>query len=238
MVKTAASENSIFNLLTMVSHELRTPLTAIMGYADIISSEGIEDPLELKRCMAVIHDSAQSQAKVINDLLDASFILTNHLDLSMKPLDLVPVAEESLAQFRPQAARRNLRFHVTMGMSRARVLGDQRRLEQVFESLLSNAVKFSLEGGLIHFEMILKDHFVEVSVTDEGIGIDPAFQSKIFDIFVQADSSLTRKYGGLGLGLSITKYLVETHGGNISVDSAGINRGSQFKFRLPLFSEH
>ncbi|RYZ81902.1 MAG: HAMP domain-containing histidine kinase [Proteobacteria bacterium] len=226
--------NPLMNLLTMVSHELRTPLTAILGYADIINTQGIDDPKELKRCVEVIQKNAICQAQVINDLIDASSIMMNHLNLDMKKLDLLATAEKVIERHRDEAEHRNISIQLRTSLPNVEVVADPTRLEQIIDSLLSNAVKFSHPWGKVTVVIDCSDQLAVVKVRDKGIGISGTDLQKIFGLFVQADSSLTRRYGGLGLGLPITRYLVEAHGGTIAAESFGLGHGSQFQFTIPL----
>jgi signal transduction histidine kinase len=231
------NEIPVLNLLTLVSHELRTPLTAILGYADILQADEVTNTSELKEYLGVIQRNALSQCQVIDDLMDATSILLHHLDLDRKAVNIVPLALDVIETLRPESEKRNIAVAFRTTATAAVVMGDEARLSQIFHSLISNAIKFSHGSGMVHLSLEVRDRFIHVSVRDDGIGIAKSSLNRIFDLFVQADSSLTRKYGGLGLGLSITRYLVEAHGGNITAESAGLGCGATFKFKIPLGAE-
>ncbi len=217
--------------MSIVSHDLRTPLNAMLGWTAMLQ-KGTMDPSITARALRSIHDNATRQAKLIDDLLDFSRIIAGRLALEREEVDLRQLLRNVIESMIPAAAAKRIDMPFSPGPD-AIVVGDIRRLEQVFFNLLGNAVKFTEEGGRIDVIVSAIDGFVEVRVADTGVGIDPAFLPHVFDRFRQADSTTTRVYGGVGLGLSIARQLVEAHQGSISVQSPGKDRGSTFIVRLP-----
>jgi PAS domain S-box-containing protein len=224
--------------LATVSHELRTPLTSIMGWAEMMSL-GMLDEAGSRHAVEVIEKSARSQAQLIADLLDISRITTGRLRLDVRPLELPLVIEAALDVVRPAAEARSIRLTADYDPQAARVSGDPDRLQQVFWNLLSNAVKFTPDGGRVSVRLARAGgHHAEVTVTDTGTGIDPKFLPYVFDRFRQGEHHMTRAHGGLGIGLSIVRHLVELHGGTVRAESDGEGRGSTFRIRLPLLRAH
>jgi PAS domain S-box-containing protein len=221
--------------LATISHELRTPLTAILGWASILTSNSVSES-QTRCALRVIAQSARSQARLVDDILDTSRIITGRLKLELQPINIERVFLAAVDVIRPSAEVKRINLRIVVSVPDGVVLGDANRLQQVIWNLLSNAVKFTDEGGSLEARLSRIDGQVEISVSDTGIGIDPAFQPYIFDRFRQADSTSTRKYGGLGLGLAIVRYLVEMHGGSVSVSSPGPHKGSIFRVRLPTAS--
>jgi len=174
------------------------------------------------------------QTQIIADLLDMSRIISGKVQLDVQPVDLHEVLSAALDSVRPSADAKQLRVRATLDAKAGRIRGDANRLQQVFWNLLTNAVKFTPAAG--HIDVVLErvNSHVEISVEDSGIGIKPEFLAFVFDRFRQADASITRRHGGLGLGLSIVKHLVERHGGTVRVKSQGENRGSTFIIALPI----
>jgi signal transduction histidine kinase/CheY-like chemotaxis protein len=218
--------------LSIVSHELRTPLNAVMGWAAILQ-KGTSDPKLRSRAVQSIYDNATRQAKLIDDLLDVSRIVAGRATLDLQDIDLSELIGGVVESFIPVAAEGHVDLQFT-SLPHAVVRGDARRLEQVFFNLLANAFKFTERGGRIEVDAAIVSETIEIRVHDTGIGIDPAFLPYIFEPFRQADSGATRNYGGLGLGLSIAKQLVDAHKGSMSVKSAGPGQGSTFSVRLPV----
>lgn len=219
------------DFLSIVSHELRTPLTSIIGWTTILQKPNIE-PGVAARAYQGIRDNAERQARLIDDLLDFSRIAAGRLSLQREPIHLHELLRHVVEAVLPTAAagRVELRYGE---LAPAVVNGDSRRLEQVFLNLLGNALKFTPEGGLIHLTARLSGEYVDVSLSDTGAGIDPAFVPHVFERFRQ-DNTQASQQGGVGLGLSIAKELVEAHGGSIAVHSEGPGRGATFTVRLPL----
>jgi signal transduction histidine kinase/CheY-like chemotaxis protein len=226
-----ATSRSKDEFLSTVSHELRTPLNAILGWASMLRS-GSLDARGAARAVHVIYDNAQRQRQLIDDLLDISRMMTGRTALEIQELDLGHVITSAVESVMPQAEAKGvtLRF-VRRGT--VRMMADARRLEQVFLNLLTNAVKFTPAGGQIDVSMTTGDHIAEIRVSDSGVGIEPAFLPYVFDPFRQADSQSTRSHGGLGLGLSIAKRLVDAHEGSIRAESEGAGKGTTFIVTLP-----
>jgi signal transduction histidine kinase/CheY-like chemotaxis protein len=218
------------DFLATLSHELRTPLTAILGWASALHDEVGDSPL-LQEGLSTIHRSARIQAQLVDDVLDVSRIVSGKLRLEFADVDFATVVDAARAQVESMAAAKRIAID-THGPRPAAVVGDRVRLEQVVWNLLANAVKFSGEGSTIRVRWNC-DEAVTLEVADEGEGIAADVLPHIFDRFRQADSSTTRRHGGLGLGLSIVRHLVEGHGGSVTAESEGAGRGATFRVRLP-----
>jgi PAS domain S-box-containing protein len=221
--------------LATISHELRTPLNAILGWARLLHS-GQLDQRTASRALESVERNAKVQAKLIEDLLDVSRIITGKLRLEIKPVDIHSVLEVTVETFRPTAEAKGISLQSESTPQAAIVLADPNRLQQVLWNLLSNAVKFTPKGGRIHIRVTTHETQAEISVTDTGKGIAREFLPYVFERFRQADGSLTRKHGGLGLGLAIVRHLTELHGGTVRVDSPGPGQGSVFMVKLPLLT--
>jgi signal transduction histidine kinase/FixJ family two-component response regulator len=222
-----------------MSHELRTPLNAIVGWASILRRD--HRPESVRQGVEVIERNAKLQARMVEDLLDMSRILSGKLAMELQRTDLSVVIEAAIAAVRHAADAQNVRLHTSVAPT-ALVNGDPGRLQQVLWNLLTNAIKFTPSNGMVTILAREVKHeercSVEISVSDTGQGIDPKFLPYVFDRFRQADASTTRRHGGLGLGLSIVKSLVELHQGTIEALSDGEGRGSTFIVRLPLAERH
>jgi PAS domain S-box-containing protein len=223
--------------LATLSHELRTPLNAIIGWAKILRT-GKVDEEDMEDGLSAIERNAQVQAQLIEDLLDISRIISGNLRLEVQRLSLVDVIEAAVAAVTPAAAAKNIRIHKVLDSLAGPVIGDVARLQQVVWNLLSNAVKFTPNGGKVQVLLERVNSHVEVSVIDTGMGIKPEFLPHVFDRFRQADSSSTRRYGGLGLGLAIVKQLTEMHGGSIRAKSPGEGQGATFTVTMPIAVVH
>jgi signal transduction histidine kinase/ActR/RegA family two-component response regulator len=221
--------------LATLSHELRTPLTAILGWSHLVRT-GSLDKSQLNRAVETIERNARSQSQLIDDLLDVSRIITGKLQIEPVKLDLCTVVESAIEAVRPSFEAKNIHLTTSMASEGCLVAGDANRLQQIFWNLLSNAIKFTPEGGSVRVEVKEKKQDLLVAVTDSGSGITAEFLPYIFDRFRQADGSTTRMHGGLGLGLSIVKHLVQLHGGKVKVKSDGKDKGSTFMVTLPLVS--
>lgn len=221
--------------LATLSHELRTPLNAILGWSALLRQQAISGE-ERKRGLETIGRNARSQAQIINDLLDMSRIVSGKLHLDVQPIYLQDVITAAIETIRPSADARQIRLHSLLDSTIGRTRGDPNRLQQVLWNLLTNAVKFTPQGGRIQVVLERVSSHVEITVADSGIGIKSEFLPYVFDRFRQADASTTRRFGGLGLGLSIVRNLVEMHGGTVSVRSAGENEGTTFTIALPLLA--
>jgi signal transduction histidine kinase len=224
----ANREKDIF--LAVVSHELRTPLNAILGWAHILGKDPKDG--EQARAIDVINRNAQTQAKLINDLLDAARIINGKLQLDMRPVNLAALLQEVVTAMQPAAAAKQIRIE-TAGVAGDTCLADPDRLRQVLNNLLSNAIKFTPAGGTIRAAFAQPGNEAQITVSDTGKGISPEFLPFVFERFRQRDQA-DRRAGGLGLGLAIVRQLIELHGGTISVDSKGEGQGTTFTIRLPL----
>jgi len=219
--------------LAVVSHELRTPLNAILGWTTLLR-DGAEDANELKEGLDTIDRNAHSQARLIDDLLDVSRIISGKVRLRISEVDLRTVALAVLEGLRPAAAARGVKLALLATNDAAEVLGDPDRLEQVMWNLVNNAIKFTPRGGNVEISIERAGSSVALEVRDTGQGIRADFLPRIFDRFSQQDASTTRGQSGLGLGLSITRHLVELHGGTITARSAGEGQGATFRVEIPM----
>jgi signal transduction histidine kinase/ActR/RegA family two-component response regulator len=219
--------------LGVVSHELRTPLNAIIGWTRLagVSREAGISP---HQALDAIERNARALARLVDDLLDVPRIMMGKLALDLRPVDLVAVVKGAVDGIRPNASAKSLRLDFHSDVAEALIEGDTQRLQQVMGNLLSNAVKFSHPAGRIDVGLHVDGEDFVITVADTGIGIGQDFLPFIFDRFRQADSSTTRAHGGLGLGLSIVRHLVEMHGGQVAAASDGVERGSTFTVRLPM----
>lgn len=220
------------DFLSIVSHELRTPLNAVVGWASMLRQRTLNTEIGT-RAVHAIYDNAIRQARLIDDLLDVSRMATGRATLDLQEIDVASLISSVIESVSPTAASNDIALAVP-GMPSIIIMGDRRRLEQVFFNLLGNALKFTPAGGNVTMSAMCRDRTVEIRVSDTGVGIDPQFLPHVFDRFRQGDSSPTRTHGGLGLGLSIAKQLVEAHGGTITVDSPGHALGTTFLVSLPL----
>ena len=219
--------------LATLSHELRTPLNAILGWSTLMRQRAVSDR-ERERGLETIERNARAQTQIINDLLDMSRIISGKLHLEVMAIHLHEVVQAAIEAVRPSAEARNIRLRAMLDSSIGRTRGDPNRLQQVLWNLLTNAVKFTPPGGRIQVVLERVNSHVEIVIEDSGIGIKPEFLPHVFDRFRQADASTTRRFGGLGLGLSIVRNLVELHGGSVRVKSPGENQGATFIVALPL----
>ncbi len=219
--------------LGLLSHELRTPLNAIMGWTRMLSS-GQLDEQSFVRAIETIDRNAKLQARLIEDMLDVSRIISGKLRLDAQPVDLTTVINSAVDTSRPAADAKNIRLFVVLDFGAGMVLGDPVRLQQVVWNLLSNAIKFTPKGGSVHVQLERINSHVEISVSDTGTGIDEEFLPFVFDRFRQGDSTSSKKHGGLGLGLSIVRHLVELHGGRAEVQNRQDRSGAIFSVKLPV----
>jgi PAS domain S-box-containing protein len=219
--------------LATLSHELRTPLTPILGWTVMLRS-GTLDPAAMHRGLEVIERRVRAQTQLIGDLLDVSRIITGKLRLEVSPIAVVAVVEAGVEAVRPSAEAKEITLGVELSSELPTILADPDRLQQVVWNLVSNAVKFTPQGGRIDVRLRKEGSCLSLSVTDNGKGIEPEFLPHVFERFRQADSTSTRSHGGLGLGLAIVRHLVELHGGTVHAESAGIGQGSTFTVSLPL----
>jgi PAS domain S-box-containing protein len=219
------------NFLATVSHELRNPLSAILGWVRLVRS-GTLDSMKLSRAHEIVERNAKSLASLIDDILDVARINNGKLNLNFGPVDLVQVVESALSAMRPSADAKEITIesHVRADCE---VDGDSNRLQQVVSNLLSNAIKFTPKGGKVQVNLRRDESNVELSISDTGRGISREFLPLVFDPFRQADGSTTREHSGLGLGLSISRQLIELHQGTIRALSNGEAKGATFTVRLP-----
>jgi len=221
--------------LATLSHELRTPIHVILGWARLLDRDD-PDPSLVREAVAVISRNARTQAELVADLLDMNRILRGNVKLEpvlVRTSDLVVEAVEAIG---PLAAEKGVEVRSDAGTV-GTVRGDALRLRQVLGNLLSNAIKFTPPGGLVRVQVEQAEGHAEIAVADSGIGIPHEFLTEVFEPFRQGDTSSTREYGGLGLGLAIVRQLVRAHGGSVRVESDGIGRGATFTIRLPLAIE-
>ncbi|MGZ5444984.1 MAG: ATP-binding protein [Thermoanaerobaculia bacterium] len=219
--------------LATLSHELRTPLTAISGWAHMLQA-GITDPDTHRLAVDTIVGSAKTQGELIDDLLDLSRVVAGTLQLHVAPVDLAHIVHEVMIAAQPAADAKHLTLGLTSASTPVVVRGDERRLRQILWNLVTNAVKFTDRDGCAHVTVSTTGPMARVEVSDTGRGIDPSFLPHVWDRFRQADSSTSRQYGGLGLGLAVVRHLVEMHGGTVHAESAGLGRGATFRVELPL----
>jgi PAS domain S-box-containing protein len=240
--KTARAEAEAANrikdeFLAVLSHELRSPLNPILGWAQLLQSREF-DKVTFQKAISTIERNARLQAQLIEDLLDVSRILQGKLSLNMFPVNLLFTIEAALETVWLAAEAKNIHIQTTLDKACEQVLGDSARLQQVIWNLVSNAVKFTPEGGKVDVQLECIDSYAQIIVTDTGKGINPDFLPYVFDYFRQADSTTTRKFGGLGLGLAIVHHLVELHGGTVWGNSPGEGQGATFTVKLPLIKEN
>jgi PAS domain S-box-containing protein len=217
-----------------LSHELRTPLNAILGWTQVLRRGRSGDPAAVARGLEVIERNTRLQAQLISDLLDVSRIVSGKLRLELELVDLAGVIDAAIETVREAADGKKVKIVRELEPGVPTLVGDHARLQQIVWNLLSNAVKFTPEGGEVRVGLGRQDVAAVVTVKDSGIGINPEFVPFLFDRFRQADSSTTRRFGGLGLGLAIVKQLTELHNGVVTADSAGDGQGATFTVRLPL----
>ena len=218
--------------LATLSHELRTPLNAILGWVRLMSSGNL-DAATVQRALEIIERNTRLQAQLIEDLLDVSRIISGKLRLDLRPAALSSVVEAAIESVRPTADAKRITIQFTSTAASDNVLIDVGRMQQVIWNLLSNALKFTPEGGRVTISLDAQDSVVSLKVTDTGAGINPAFLPFVFDRFRQEDAATTRAHGGLGLGLSIVRHLTELHGGTVSATSDGEGQGATFSVSLP-----
>lgn len=238
--------------LAVLSHELRSPLNPILGWAKLLQTKEFDEPSK-QRALETIERNAKLQTQLIDDLLDVSRILRGKLVLNVSPVNLATVIESALETVRLAAEAKRIQIQTYMIPDSGQIRGDLARLQQIVWNLLSNAVKFTPDGGQIEVQLekvigngssVISEkedslpitHFAQITVTDNGKGIAAEFLPYVFDYFRQEDGKTTRKFGGLGLGLAIVRYLTELHGGTVHAESLGEGQGATFTVRLPLLN--
>jgi PAS domain S-box-containing protein len=222
--------------LATLSHELRTPMNAILGWLTLLArGDGVKDP---KHAITVIQRNAQLQAKLIEDLLEMNRLASGTVRLEVAPLDIHGALSSAVDALRPTAEAKNVHFSLTVQPGLPQIHADGRRLQQILWNVLQNAVKFTGTGGTVDTVLQRVDGRVCILVKDTGRGIAPDFLPHVFERFRQEDQSTTREAPGLGIGLSIAKYLVELHGGSIHAASPGVNQGATFVVELPILASN
>ncbi len=232
-----ASTRAKDEFIATVSHELRTPLNAILGWARLLGSDGMDAELT-REAVSVIERNALVQSRLIEDLLDVSRIISGKLRLNLRTVDLPDVVRAAVQSVMPAAEVKAMRVDTLLDPGAGPVSGDADRLQQVVWNLVSNAVKFTPKGGRVQVRLARVNSQVELTVSDTGQGIEAEFLPHVFERFTQADTTSTRQHSGLGLGLGITRHLVELHGGTIAVYSDGGGKGSTFVVSLPIMILH
>jgi PAS domain S-box-containing protein len=220
--------------LATLSHELRTPLSAILGWTQLLQNRRTLNADDVRQGLQIIERNTRAQTRLIEDLLDMSRIASGKLRLDVQQVNPISIIEAALETVKPAADAKSIRVEKILDPDAGPISGDSNRLQQVMWNLLSNAIKFTPKQGKVQIVLQRIDSSIEISVTDTGIGLAPEFIKYAFERFRQADSSTTRQQGGLGLGLSIVKHLVELHGGTVRADSAGKGKGATFTVNLPM----
>ena len=219
--------------LATLSHEMRTPLNAIVGWLSLLRHEHAE-PNDFQEGLRVIERNTEAQVQLIDDLLDVSRIISGKLRVDIRPCELSDVINVGVNAIRPAAEARGITLNVRLDPSASSASCDSVRIQQVVWNLVSNAVKFTPKGGRVDVTLSRERSSFQIQVSDNGQGISPELLPYVFDRFRQSDSSMRRRFAGLGLGLSIVKYIVEAHGGTVEADSPGEGKGSTFTVRLPI----
>jgi len=236
--ETAARARDQF--LAIVSHELRAPLNGIQSWAHVLENyvkDATSSPLA-QRALLGIKTGVSQQVRLIEDLLDVTRMMSGKLRLVKQPMLLLPVVQAAVESVRPMASAKHIRLTCNFGIAGEQIEGDADRIQQIVWNLLSNAIKFTHEGGNVWLAVSLQDSDIFVSVRDDGIGISSDFLPHLFDRFSQEDTSSTRGYSGLGLGLFLVRHLLGLHGGRVDVHSEGEGRGTTFTVQLPLRRRH
>ncbi|MDQ7826280.1 MAG: ATP-binding protein [Candidatus Eremiobacteraeota bacterium] len=226
-------EKVMVNLISNISHELRTPLTCIKGYAETLLEGAMSDEELCRKFLKIINDEAHRLERLINDLLDLSMIDARQVQMRCKESDLVKVLNEIVSVIHPYARKSNITIKAELPGEIPLINADEDRLRQVLINLIDNAIKYSHSGGVVTVRMTTDRKEVAISVIDEGFGIPETEKDRIFERFYRVDQGISEKSGGRGLGLAIAKYIVEAHGGSISVESC-LGKGSTFMITMPL----
>ena len=219
--------------LATVSHELRNPLAPILTWTQLLRS-GTLDKAKSDRGLEVIERNVASLSQLIDDLVDVSRVVSGKFRLDVRPIDLVPVIRAAVESQRPASDAKHIRIQLVLDERAGLVTGDSERLQQVMSNLLSNAIKFTPKGGTVQVILGRSESHLEMGVIDSGIGIEAPFLPHVFEPFRQAMDGSMRRHGGLGLGLSIVRHIVELHGGEIIAESDGSGQGARFTIKLPL----
>lgn len=230
-----AADRAKDEFLATLSHELRTPLNTMLGWLNMLRTGSVREH-QRGHALEVIERNARLQAQLIEDLLDVSRIVMGKVRLASQAMHVSPIVSTVLESIQPTADAKGIRLHAHLTPETGRMWGDPSRVHQIVWNLLSNAVKFTPSGGDVTVEIHQDDHYVHLCIRDTGIGIPAQFLPHMFERFRQADSSMTRAHGGVGLGLAIARDLVELHGGTIEAQSDGPNCGATFTVRFPLLA--
>lgn len=218
--------------LATVSHELRTPLNAMLGWSQLLTNNAL-GPEKLSHALEVIQRNVLAQSRLVEDLLDVSRIVSGQMRLEVQPVEPIRVVRAAIESAKPALEAKHIVLEAELDPQAGSVLGDPARVQQIIWNLLSNATKFTPRDGTVRVSVSAQAGNVEISVADTGQGIDPEFLPFVFDRFRQADGSFARRHGGLGLGLAISRHLVELHGGTITATSEGLGKGATFVVSLP-----
>jgi signal transduction histidine kinase len=221
--------------LAVLSHELRTPLNPILGWAKLLRYQDL-DAAQTAQAIVTIEQNAKLQADLIDNLLDISRIIQGRLTLKICPLDIATIIRAAIKTLQFAAEAKSIQIETTLDLEIGQIAGDPTRLQQVVWNLLSNAIKFTPAQGRVDISLECIEDQAQITISDTGIGIAPTFLPNVFDYFCQADSSTTRRFGGLGIGLAIVRHLVELHGGTVAAESPGEGLGATFTITLPLIS--
>jgi len=221
--------------LAMLSHELRNPLGAIRNATEVLSRQ-TPSQVEVQRPLAIVDRQVRHLARLVDDLLDVARVTSGKIALKKAPCELGEVIEAAVRQLDPAIRHGELQLRVTRAVGPVMVLADPVRIEQVVSNLLTNAVKYTPPGGTVGISVEARGHDAIVRVVDSGVGIAPEMLANVFRLFVQADTSLDRSQGGMGIGLTLVRLLVELHGGKVEAASAGLGKGSTFTVTLPLLA--
>jgi PAS domain S-box-containing protein len=228
-----ASNRAKVQLLAVVSHELRTPLNSVLGYARMLQSGDLDEAAQAHAVNVIIRN-ASAQAQLVEDLLDLSRLVAGRIRLAFEKCEVTTLVEDALDTVRPTAQAKGIALVTAFASDVGPILGAPDRLRQVVWNLAMNAMKFTPVGGRVEVAVGRSDKNVQIVVADNGVGIGPEVLPHVFDEFRQEDSSTTRAYGGLGLGLALVKYLVELHGGQVHAQSPGKGQGATFTVTIPL----
>jgi signal transduction histidine kinase len=224
--------------LATVSHELRSPLTAMLGWANILLTRQLDDATKTK-AIETINRNAKAQHQLISDLLDVSRIISGKLRLNVQMIELRPIIEAAMDSVRPAAAAKNIKLESSINSDVSLISADADRLQQVIWNLLTNAIKFTPKEGSVRLKAEkVESGELELTVMDSGSGISKDLLPYVFDRFRQGDAATTKVHGGLGLGLSIVRQLIELHGGTVRVESEGAEKGATFTVSLPISETH
>ncbi|MCM8756432.1 MAG: cell wall metabolism sensor histidine kinase WalK [Candidatus Omnitrophica bacterium] len=216
-----------------VSHELRTPISGIKGYAETLLEGAMEDRKNLREFISIIYNESNRLANLIDDLLDLSKIESGKMEMILRPLEIIPIVKKCVNILENKAREKAITVNLNLTDDLPKVLGDDKRLSQVFLNLLDNAIKYNQQGGSINISFFVRDEFLQVDISDTGIGISEKDIPRIFERFYRVDKGRSRQLGGTGLGLSIVKHIIQAHRGQVWVNSE-LGKGSTFSFTIPL----